>query len=79
MYIPLQENNEDKKFQNFMGLDTLFTKEQSFGDRVAADIAAVNKASQDRAMSKTTKAVIGVSIAAVIVFVGYKIIKKRKK
>ena len=78
MYIPIQEDvNKEEDFSNFF--DSLLTKEQTFGEKVASDIDALSKAGQTRVMSKTTKAIIGVGVGAVVLFVGYKFMKKRKK
>ena len=78
MYIPLQEQEkENKEHLNFIG--GLFKSEETFGDKVAADIDALQKANKEYTMSKTTKALIGVAVAAVVIGGGYFVIKKMKK
>jgi hypothetical protein len=76
MYIPVQEN-ENKDYSNF--LNGFFQTEETFGSRVQADIDAIQKADKTYTMSKTTKALIGVGVLALVVGGGYLLVKKMKK
>jgi len=77
---PAMESVRDSNYDNFFGLDSLFSTKKTFGERVGADIQAVNRATNE-SMSTTQKVLIGVGFIGLLGagwFV-YKKIKSGKK
>lgn len=78
MFLDNMQEETKQEHLNF-SIGSLFQEEKSFGDIVAADIAAVKAAQTDKGLTKTAKAAIAVGLAGVGIVIGYLVIKKLKK
>tara|TARA_R110001632_G_scaffold207259_4_gene331280 strand:+ start:7943 stop:8149 length:207 start_codon:yes stop_codon:yes gene_type:complete len=67
-------NYNKEKHHSFLGVGK---KPLTFGEQVAMDIEAINDANSVKKPISTTTMVIGGLVVLGVVFVGYKMIKKR--